>query len=154
MRRAVNRAGMTLVEVLIALVLVSAAAAVVYQSIFYSYKTMMRSRMRLDAQGVAFDKLWGLFNTKYEDLPTTAISAEEATPAESVFSTNGTVWFAFLPETNAPVARIDYWYVVVQVWAPSNSPLFSVLNTNGTVIAEYPDPLVEYRVIRYRGDRE
>ena len=42
MRRTDNRVGMTLVEVLIALVLVSAAAAVVYQSIFYSYKTMMR----------------------------------------------------------------------------------------------------------------
>jgi len=154
MRRTDNRVGMTLVEVLIALVLVSAAAAVVYQSIFYSYKTMMRSRMRLDAHGVAFDKLWEIFNTKYQDLPVMPTSDDEATPAESVFSTNGTVWFALLPETNAPVNRIDYWEMIVQVWAPSNSPLFSVLDTNGTVVAEYPDPLVEYRVIRDRGDRE
>jgi len=144
------------VEVLIALVLVSAAAAVVYQSIFYSYKTMMRSRMRLDAQGIAMDELWEVFNWKYQDLPTGSDGYEtnHPTPVSSVFSTDGIVKCWVWPEVNDPVSRIDYWEMIVQVWAPSNSPLFSVLDTNGTVIAEYPDPLVEYRVIRYRGDRE
>jgi type II secretory pathway pseudopilin PulG len=53
---------MTLVEVLVAVVLVSVAGVLVYQGGFSSYKTLMRSRLRLEAQGVAFDKLWSVFN--------------------------------------------------------------------------------------------
>jgi hypothetical protein len=58
------------------------------------------------------------------------------------------------PELNDPVSRFDYWEVIVQVWAPSNSPLFTVTDTDGTVISEYPRPLAVYQTWRYRGDRE
>lgn len=156
MRRQGHRAGMTLVEVLIALVLVSAAAAVVYQSVFYSYKTMMRSRIRLDAQGIAMDKLWEVFNWRYENLPVNpgGYFTNHPTPADSLFSTNGIVECWVTPELNDPVSRFDYWEVIVQVWAPTNSPLFTVTDTSGAVIAEYPRPLAAYQAWRYRGDRE
>ncbi len=144
---------MTLVEVLIALVLISAAATVVYQGIFYSYRTMMRSRARLDAQGIAFDKLWELFNMPYNDLPSSANYDSEPTPEGSLFSTNGIIEFAILPETNAPLNWIEYWEMIVQVQVPSNSPLFSVTDTNGAVIAGAPGPVATYTVLRYRGDR-
>lgn len=145
---------MTLVEVLIALVLISAAAGVVYQSIFYSYKTMMRSRARLDAQGIALDRLWELFNSiAFDDLPNTAQLGSEPTPEGSVFSTNGIVEYAILPETDVPVSWIEYWEITVQVWAPTNSALFSLIATNGTVISGHPEPLAAYTVFRYRGDR-
>ncbi len=152
-RRNRRRAGFTLVEVMVAVVLVSVAAAAVYQGLFFSYKGMMRSRARLEAQGIAYDILWGKFNTPYEDLPLTTPPGESwATPEKSIFSTNGIVDYYILPQvdTNGLVER---WEIVVQVWAPSNSVLFSVVDEGGTVLAEYSEPLAEYEVIRYRGDR-
>jgi type II secretory pathway pseudopilin PulG len=149
---------MTLVEILIAVVLTAAAAAIIYEGIFYSYKTVMRSRARLDAQGIAFDKLWWIYNQKLDTIeamamPTYSDPTSTSTPPESVFSTNGIVQWAVIPEDNAPVLKVDYWEIQVQVWAPSNSPLFSVVDSDGTVIAAYGRPLAEYRVWRYRGDR-
>ncbi len=158
MRKTSGSAGMTLVEVLIAVVLTAAAAAIIYEGVFYSYKTVMRSRARLDAQGIAFDKLWEIYNQSLDTimemaLPTYTDPTSTSTPPSSVFSTNGIVQWAVLPETNPPVLRVDYWEIDVQVWAPSNSPLFSVIDTNGTVTAAYDRPLAEYRERRYRGDR-
>lgn len=148
-----NRAGMTLVEVLLAVVLVGVAATLIYNGGYYSYKIMMRSRVRLEAQGVAFDKLWSLFNMPFADLPSVAVIGSEAPPSGGSFPSNGLVRFAVLPETNAPVSWIEYWQITVQVWAPSNSVLFTVMNTNGTVRAPYPVPLAEYTMLRYRGER-
>lgn len=59
------KAGLTLVEVLIAVVLVATCSVIIYNGGIYSYKSMMRSRARLEAQGVAFDKLWELFNMPF-----------------------------------------------------------------------------------------
>jgi hypothetical protein len=144
---------MTLVEVLIAVVLVGATTTAIYSGGFFCYKVMMRSRARLEAQGIAFDRLWLIFNMTYEDLPTVSVSESLPTPEESLFSTNGLVVYALIPETEVPVSRIDYWEVRVQVWAPQDSPLFAVIEPDGTVSAEYPDPLVDYSVLRYRGRR-
>jgi Tfp pilus assembly protein PilV len=143
---------MTLVEVLISVVLMAAAAAIIYEGIFYSYKTVMRSRARLDAQGIAFDKIMEIYNQRTDMIRnwggwTGAVIT--STPPNSVFSTNGSVQWAVVPETNPPAAQIDYWTITVRVWAPSNSPLFSVVATNGTVTAAYLHPLAEYMVLRY-----
>jgi len=153
-----GKSGMTLVEVLIAVVLIAATAAIIYEGFFYSYKTIMRSRARLDAQGIAFDKLWEVYNQSLDTimemaLPSYTDPTSMPTPTNSVFSTNGIVQWAVMAETNEPILKVDYWEIVVQVWAPSNSPLFSIVNTNGTVTAAYDRPLAEYRVWRYRGDR-
>ena len=148
-----GKSGMTLVEVLIAVVLVSVTATLVYHGGFYSYRILMRSKMRLEAQGVAFDKLWQLFNMPLDSLPDMAVSGSEPTPEGGTFSTNGLVRFYVLPETNAPASRIDYWTVAVQVWPPSNSVLFTVTDDDGTVQAVDTEPLVEYTVLRYPGDR-
>ena len=149
----IRKSGMTLVEVLIAVVLVGVCATVIYNGGFYSYKAMMRSRARLEAQGIAFDKLWTLFNMPFNDLPSLSVSGDEPTPEESVFSTNGLVQFAVMPETEAPLNWIEYWEVRVQVWAPVDSALFSVITSDGTVAVTFPDPLVDYTLLRYRGER-
>jgi len=155
MRRLKEKAGMTLVEVLMAVVLISIAATLVYSGGLASYKMLMRSRMRLEAQGIAFDKLWQLFN-----LPLNAIMISsqmpplvEPTPAGGAFPDGGLIRSVVLPETNAPLDRIDYWEIIVQVFAPSNSLLFSVMNDDGTVQAAYSEPLAEYRILRYPGER-
>ncbi len=148
-----RKSGMTLVEVLIAVVLAGVCASVVYNGGFYSYKVMMRSRARLEAQGIAFDKTWELFNMSYGDLPSTSTLGSEATDEDSVFSTQGRVQWAVMPEVNPPLNRIDYWMIQVQVWAPTDSVLFSVMNSDGSVAAEFPHPLAEYTVLRYRGER-
>lgn len=148
-----KRSGMTLIEVLIAVVLVGATASAVYGGGFYCYKMMMRGRVRLEAQGIAFDQLWTIFNTAYEHLPTVSTNGTLPTPEDSVFSTNGLVRYAVMPESDDPVSRIDYWEIQVQVWAPQNSPLFAVLEPDGTVSADYPHALVDYSVMRYRGKR-
>lgn len=152
------RTGVTLVEVLIAAVLAAVAASMVCYGIFYSYKTVMRSRARLEAQGIAFDKLWEIYNQPLETImwmasPYCTDATSTSTPPNSVFSTNGTVQWAVIAETNPPVLYVDYWTIWVQVWAPSNSPLFSVMDTNGAVTAAYGSPLAQYLLVRYRGDR-
>lgn len=145
MRRISGRAGMTLVEVLIAVVLTAATAAVIYQGIFYSYKTVMRSRMRLDAQAIAFEEIWRLCNQKTDELQMLQFLSplETRPPINSVVSTNGVI-------RSAAVYYGDYWKIIVQVWAPSNSPLFSVMADDGTVTAAYTTPLAEYWVLRYK----
>ncbi len=150
-----DKAGLTLVEVMVAVVLVATAAAAVYQGLLYSYKGMMRSRARLEAQGIAYDILWEKFNTPYKDLPDIPPPAETlATPEKSIFSTNGIVKYYVLPQVNTNNnTYTERWDMVVQVWAPSNSVLFSVMDEDGTVLAEYSEPLAEYEVIRYKGDR-
>ncbi len=154
-KRYIRRDAFTLVEVLVAVVLVSVAAAAVYQGLLYSYKGMMRSRARMEAQGIAYDILWGKFNTPYENLPDIPPPAETlATPEKSIFSTNGIVKYYVLPQVNTNDSNYtERWEMVVQVWAPRNSALFSVVDENGTVLAEYSEPLAEYEVIRYKGDR-
>jgi prepilin-type N-terminal cleavage/methylation domain-containing protein len=150
MRKTGSKAGMTLVEVLIAVVLVSVAASLIYNGGFYSYKILMRSRMRLEAQGIAFDKLWELFNTpKYNDLIKLAGKVVyEPTPTEGAFPVGGTVKSLVVtpPSTN-------YCEIIVNVYAPSNNGLFSVMNDDGTVRAAYTNSLAEYRILRYVGDR-
>lgn len=148
-----GKAGMTLVEVLIAVVLVGAAAALVYTGGLNSYRMLMRSRLKLEAQGIAMDKLWQLFNGPERALPSVALFGSEPPPAGGVFPADGQVRFAVMPETAPPINRVDYWTITVQVWAPSNSILFSVMNSDGTVRATYPNPLAEYTVLRYRGER-
>lgn len=145
MRRISGRAGMTLVEVLIAVVLTAATAAVIYQGIFYSYKTVMRSRMRLDAQGIAFDEIWRICNQKTDEILLLQSRSPLNTqpPTNSIVTTNGVV-------RSAAVFYGDYWKIIVQVWAPSNSPLFSVIAADGTVTAAYTSPLAEYWVLRYK----
>jgi prepilin-type N-terminal cleavage/methylation domain-containing protein len=148
-----DKSGMTLVEVLIAVVLVSLAATLVYTGGLSSYKILLQSRARLEAQGIAMDKLWQLFNMPTDHLPSAAVISTEPTPDGGAFSAEGLVRFAVLPETNAPLSRIDYWEIAVQVWAPSNSPLFTVMNDDGSVRAVSPTPAAEYSVLRFPGDR-
>lgn len=150
-----HKSGMTLVEALIAVVLVSVAATLVYSGGFSSYRMLMRSRERLEAQGIAFDKLWILFNMPYDDLVVMSRNPAllEPTPVEGAFPAGGIIRSAVLPETNAPLLQIDCCEITVQVWAPSNSVLFSVMNNDGTVRATQPTPLAEYTVLRYPGGR-
>ena len=140
-----GRSGMTLVEVLIAVVLTAAAAAVIYQGIFYSYKTVMRSRVKLDAQAIAFEEIWRLCNQKTDEIIMLQFNSpvESRPPVNSVVTTNGVI-------RSAAGYYGDYWKIMVQVWAPSNSPLFSVIADDGTVTAVYPNPLAEYWVFRYK----
>ncbi len=153
-----QRSGFTLVEVLVSILLVAASAATLYQGMIYSHKTLMRSRAKLDAQGIAFDALWGKFNVgDHQNLPNLGAPASKtsltfSTPENSVFSTNGTVNVWVIPGTNSG-GVVERWEITAQVWAPENSVLFSVFE-EGTVVGEYPYPLAEYSIIRYMGDRE
>ena len=121
MRRNSNRSGMTLVEVMISVVLVALAAMIVYTEMLLSYRIMMRSRARVEAQSIAFDRMWTYYNnTKIDDLPTMAGPVPDAsgpTPAWSILSTKGWV--------DVDILRMDAssWDIVVTVWPPANSPL-------------------------------
>lgn len=145
--------GMTLVEILVAVLLVGVAASMVYSSGFHSYRLLMRSRMRLEAQGIAFDTLWQLFNMPYQNLPAEVLLGSHPIPPGGVLPTSGLVRFSIAPETNPPLHFIEYWEITVQVWPEEDSPLFSVFNADGTLRAGPQAPLAEYRILRYRGDR-
>ena len=143
MKRNKSRTGMTLVEVLIAMALVSVAAVIVYTEMLLSYRILMRTRARMEAQSVAFDRLWTYYNnTKISDLPFIYAGVPETnglTPAESVMSTNG-VWEIFaIPSAIDPRNRQPTnWVMVATVWPPVNSSLR--LGTN---------PLARFTITRY-----
>jgi prepilin-type N-terminal cleavage/methylation domain-containing protein len=150
-----TKAGMSLVEIMISVVLVGVAAMLVYQGIIYSYKMLARSRARLEAQGIAFDRMWQVFNMTQDDVVAEAERGVVSlpTPATSVFSTEGIVRYSVTAETDAPLDWVEYWEIRVQVWPPAGSPLFDALDTDGSVIAACPDPLADYTIYRYRGER-
>jgi len=133
------------------IVLVSATAVMLYQGMLYSQRTLMRSRAKLDAQGIAFDALWAEFNIEdFHDIRQKLDTL--TTPLESIFSTNGTLRVSVEPYYVG--GDLERWEMTAQVWAASNSVLFSIIDDSGTVVAEYDEPLATYTLIRYAGDRE
>ncbi len=145
MKKRSSKTGFTLVEVMVSVFLVAVAAAIIYSEMLLAYRTLMRSRARLEAQTMAFDHLWELYNLKDDsDLPSIATNLALATPQESVFGTTGVIEMAILPEIDAPQTPdlIQYWDIVVQVWPEEDSPL--QIGTNS---------LAQYAIRRYRGDR-
>ena len=142
-----TRRGFTLVEVLISVVLVSVAAAVVYTELIASYRILMRSRAKLEAQGMAFDALWESYNQPLSSLIAlpgviASVSVESA-PTNSVLFPHGLVRTTILPKDVLTLPDpVDCWEIIVQVYAGTNSPI------------DFGDrPLVEYNVWRYRWER-
>lgn len=145
MRKRSSKAGLTLVEVMIAMFLVSIAAVIVYTEMLLAYRILMRSRARLEAQSIAFDHLWAIYNTPLDDMPVISETHYSLpTPEWSILSTNGWVDCHILAETNPPMLPdpVWYWEIVVTVWPPTNTPL--QIGTN---------PLARAAVWRYRGER-
>lgn len=140
MHKTDRRAGLTLVEVMIAVVLVGVAATIVYTEMILAYRILMRSRARLEAQSIAFDRLWEIYHTPTSDMPMVSQRLwDEPTPEWSSASTNGTISCHVLADLPSPVG---YWQIIVTVWPPTNSPL--QMGTN---------PLARAAVWRYRGER-
>jgi prepilin-type N-terminal cleavage/methylation domain-containing protein len=128
MKKNKSRTGMTLVEVLIAMTLVCTAAVIVYTEMLLSYRIMMRSRARVEAQSLAFDQLWTYYNnTKVDSLPGIYRGSPETngpTPEWSLLSTNGLWEVVVYPgEINPLVNQIECWRMVAAVWPPADSPL-------------------------------
>lgn len=134
---------MTLVEVLISMFLVSVAAVIVYTEMLLSYRILMRTRARMEAQSLAFDRLWTYYNnTKIANLPSIYAGASETngpTPEWSVMSSNG-LWEIFaIPSGINPLDSMPTnWVMVATVWPPTNS--FLRIGTN---------PLARTTITRY-----
>lgn len=138
-----NKRGITLVEVMIAVVLVAVASVIVYSELLGSYRLLMRSRAQLQSQGLVFDLVWSRFNLPLNELPgKTPNTGGRPTASGSVLGTNGYLEYAVVAETNAPINRIDYWDVSARVWVAPGSP-FSVGS----------EPLAEYSARRYKSGR-
>jgi prepilin-type N-terminal cleavage/methylation domain-containing protein len=139
MRRKQSRAGVTLVEVMIAMFLVSIAAIIVYTEMLLAYRMLTRSRARLEAQSIAFDNLWEIYNLP--NMPETSqLFYSLPTPEWSILSTNGWIDCHILAESNNTPPR--YWEISVTVWPPTNTLL--QIGTN---------PLARAAVWRWRGER-
>ena len=141
MKKNKSKSGVTLVEVMIAVMLVGVAAAIVYSEMLVSYRILMRSRARLEAQAMASDLIWLKYNLPNDEMPTSSTNELRRTDATSVLSTNGFLDYSVLVETN-DVNEVVYWDFTVTVWAPTNSPL--QMGTNA---------LARYDVRRYQRDR-
>lgn len=139
-------AGVTLVEVMIAMFLVSIASIIVYTEMMLSYRILMRSRARLEAQSIAFDYLWEIYNTPLDEMPVISQPIYSIqTPEWSIMSTNGRVDCHILAETNPPMLPdpVWFWEIIVTVWPP----------TNNTTLQVGDQPLARTAVWRYRGER-
>lgn len=114
-----SKSGVTLVEVMIAMFLVSLAAIIVYTEMLLAYRILMRSRARLEAQTIAFDNLWEVYN-RTDPVKISGTLYSIPTPEWSLMSTNGWVTCDVLAE---PVLEPRYWTITVAVWPPTNSLL-------------------------------
>ncbi len=143
-----RRSGLTMVEVLIAVLLVGVAATVVYTELIASYRILMRSRAKLDAQGMAFDTLWEAYNQPLDaliELPgIMATAIVKSGPTNSVLHPHGLIRTTIRPTDVAELPDpVDYWDITVQVYAGTNSPI------------DFGDrELVRYDVRRYRWERD
>ncbi len=131
--KAAQKGGFTLVEVVIASAFAVMAVAVVTSEMVRSYRVFLYSRAKMEAQTIAMDTLWTHFYTDFETSLRVSRISEEATPAYSMFSTNGLVRTAVLSFT-------DFADIVVQVWP---SPALSLSDR----------PAIEYRIRRYNDVR-
>lgn len=138
MKNKKSRTGFTLVEVLIAMFLVSIAAIIVYTEMLLSYRILMRSRARLEAQSIAFDNLWEVYN-RTDPVKISGQLYSKPTPEWSLMSTNGWVECHILAEQ---VVSPRYWEIWVTVWPPTNSSLQIGAN-----------PLARAAVWRWDGER-
>jgi len=119
-KRKKDRAGFTLVEVLIAMFLVSIAAVIVYTEMLMSYRMLTRSRARLEAQSIAFNRLMDFYTTPQSAMPTNAtVYPLESTPSNCLLSTSGNIECVI----DVPASPVPYWDIVVTVWVPANSPV-------------------------------
>ena len=144
MRNKTSKAGMTLVEVMVSVFLVAAAAAIVYTEMLVSYRIMMRSRAKLEALSFAFDTIWNTYNLNIDSLPAVSRIDLLSTPQNSILGINGTIKLVIRPENDLPTAPelINYWDIFVEVWPEAGSPL--QVGTNS---------MAQYSVRRYRGER-
>lgn len=128
MKKNNSRTGMTLVEVMISMFLVSVAAVIVYTEMQLSYRILMRTRARMEAQTLAFDRLWIYYNnTKIANLPSIYAGVPETngpTPEWSVMSSNGQWEIIVIPSGINPLnSKPTNWVMVATVWPASNSLL-------------------------------
>ena len=114
------------------IVVVSTAVMILYGEMMQSYRFLHRARARLDAQAIAFDAAWELYNADFTTLQN-SYSQLCATEAESSFDTNGLI-------RSAVVAYGTYSDVFVEVWGLSG-------------MAAGTNPLAAYSIRRYRGAR-
>lgn len=144
MKNRTSKLGMTLVEVMVSIFLVAAAAAIIYTEMIVSYRVLMRSRAKLEAQSLAFDAIWETYN-----LPVAALGGISSlqllpAPTDSLLTTNGFVKLVIRPENEMPLTPelVNFWDIFVEVWPEEGSPL--QVGTNA---------LAEYSIRRYRGER-
>lgn len=146
MKNRTSKSGMTLVEVMVSVFLVAVAAAIVYTEMIVSYRILMRSRAKLEAQSLAFDLIWETYNMPFAQMETHSISLidPQPTPEHSLLGTNGTLKLIIRPENEMPLTPdlINFWDIYVEVWPAEDSPL--QVGTNS---------LAEYSIRRYRGER-
>lgn len=144
MENRTSKLGMTLVEVMVSIFLVAAAAAIIYTEMIVSYRVLMRSRAKLDAQGMAFERIWATYNLPVEALGSISSITNFPTRADSMLSTNGYVKLIIRPENEMPLTPdlVNFWDIFVEVWPEEGSPL--QVGTNA---------LSQYNIRRYRGER-
>jgi hypothetical protein len=134
---------MTLVEVMVAVFLVAAAAAIIYTEMLVSYRILMRSRARLEALSLAFDTIWETYNRPSSLLGSISDIDLSPTPEGSLLGTNGIVKTVIRPAQEGLIPEdMPYWDINVQVWPQEGSPL--QVGTNS---------LAEYSIRRYQGER-
>ena len=148
MKHRTSKSGMTLVEVMVSVFLVAVAAAIVYTEMIVSYRILMRSRAKLEAQSMAFDTIWATYNMSWDELMndhSVYIEPEDkAVSPGSMIAPDGIIRTYIIPENDSPTAPdlINYWDIIVEIWPGENSPL-----QVGT------KPLATYRLQRKKGPR-
>ena len=144
-------------EVMISVFLVAAAAAIIYTEMIVSYRILMRSRAKLEANSFAFDTLWEAYNMSWDELKRDYAIYPGAkiirTPADSVLSTNGYISLVIRPDNDLPTAPedIQYWDMYVTVWPADPNKMYERESRSSLQIGT--NHLARYSIRRFMGDR-
>jgi len=94
--------GFTLVEVMVASFLTVGLILILFTAMTTYYGMLLGARNYLAAQGLAFDRIWEVYNRplSYFENVTAPVLEVYQTPDESVFGNNGVIRVSIIPGTN------------------------------------------------------
>jgi prepilin-type N-terminal cleavage/methylation domain-containing protein len=109
--KTIRKSGYTLVEALIAIAILAGALGGIYTSIVTLKLMTNAAHNHIEAQGIAFDEAWEVFNMPYHDLVNYSSPNTRAVESNScLYSLGGTLRTAVLSVSNRCniIVRVDW----------------------------------------------
>lgn len=128
-------AGFTLVEVMVAMVVVAFIVSAVYIAMIQANSMLKTARYRAEAGQLAFDETWAIFNLNYEILQNLPAVTTRAVPTNSLlYPIGGTIRTGVVPVSNVCeiIVRVDWQQPVFGMAPAALNETYSITRVRST----------------------